>query len=156
MPDLEDLERRIKRIEDKLGIVDKYPYEFEDLAAKLDQRTWEDIWQGMDTHLIAPALVGLNREQLTHLKPTFSKTRWAEIEKELSAPSGDGITQSSIDFSRRYIVQRAFQMEEQGLIVIGGRPKDKNQKYYSIDEIFNKKEPPVDVQGWLHSTFEKI
>ena len=26
MPDLEDLERRIKRIEDNLGIVDKYPY----------------------------------------------------------------------------------------------------------------------------------
>ena len=155
MPDLEDLERRIKRIEDKLGIADKYPYEFVDLASKLDQRTFEEIWQGMDTRLIAPALVGLSREQLINLKPTFSKTRWTEIEKELSAPTGDGITQSSIDFSRRYIVQRAFQMEEQCLIVIGGRPKDENTKYYSIDEIFNKKEPPVDIQGWLDSTFSK-
>ncbi len=36
MPDLEDLERRIKRIEEKLGIVDKYPYDFVDLAENLN------------------------------------------------------------------------------------------------------------------------
>lgn len=38
MPDLEDLERRIKRVEDKLGIVDKYRYGFADLAENLDHR----------------------------------------------------------------------------------------------------------------------
>jgi flagellar motor switch protein FliG len=86
MADLEDLERRIKRIEDKLGIVDKYPYKFEDLIQNLDNRTLEHILQGMDTSELTIPLIGLSREQLLNIRPTLSKTRWNEIKNELTAP----------------------------------------------------------------------
>jgi RNA-directed DNA polymerase len=46
MSDLSDLERRIKQIEERLSIQNKYQYKFEELAGGLDRRTLEEIWDG--------------------------------------------------------------------------------------------------------------
>ena len=153
MADLEDIERRIKRIENKLGIVNEYPYTFEDIVGVLDHRTLEQIWKGMDTPETTIPLIGLNRELLLKLKPTFSKTRWNEMAKELSAPFTKETTLSTIRHSREKILDRILQLENQGEIVVG---REEGKGYLSLDELRGQKEPFVDVQSWLHSTFEKV
>jgi flagellar motor switch protein FliG len=152
MPELEDLERRIKCIEEKLGIVDNYPYDFKDLVSNLDNRTLEQMWQGMDTREITIPLIGLTQEQLLQIKPTLSKTRWNEIKNELSAPFTQETTESTIQYFREKFLDRILKMERQGEIVVArGEWKD----YVPNDPTIKKEEPLFDVQSWLHSTFEK-
>ena len=154
MPDLEDLERRIKRIEDNLGIVDKYPYDFVDLIENLDHRTLEQIWQGMDTRDVTIPLIGLNREQLLRIKPTFSKTRWNEIKIELSAPFTQETYETTIQYFREKFLDRILKMEKMGEVVVA---RGEDRPYVSHDEVMSKpKEPLFDVQSWLRSTFEKV
>lgn len=154
MPDLEDLERRIKRIEDKLGIVDKYPYVFVDLIENLDHRTLEQVWKGMETREITIPLIGLNREQILRIKPTFSKTRWNEIKNELSAPFTQGTTESTIQYFREKFLDRILKMESQGEIVVA---RGEDRLYIALDTIPTKpEEPHVDVQSWLQTVFEKV
>jgi flagellar motor switch protein FliG len=153
MPDLEDLERRIKRLEDKLGIVDKYLYSFGDLSVALDHRTWEQIWQGMDTRGISLALIGLNREQLLRIRPTFSKTRWSEITKELVEAKPEEITEDTVQSFREIIMERIHELENMGEIVIS-RGEDRPNS--SLDSLADKtKETFIEFQTWLHSVFEK-
>lgn len=154
MSDLEDLERRIKRIEDKLGIVEKHRYEFTDLAENLDHRTFEQIWQGMDTRGIALALIGLNREQVLRIRPTLSKTRWHEITRELVESKPEEITESSIQHFREIILDRIQELENMGEIVVA---RGEDRPYISLDAISDKpKEPHVDIQFWLRSVLEKV
>ena len=155
MPDLEELERRIKRIEDRLDIVDKFPYKFEELISNLDHRTWEQIWQGMDTREITLALLGLSRDQLLEIKPTLSKARWNEILKELSAPFTQDATQHTIQLFREEILKRILKLESRGEIVVA-RGDGKDYVQLDLDRKEKPVEPPFDVQSWLHSTFEKV
>jgi flagellar motor switch protein FliG len=152
MPSLEDLERRIKRLEDKLGIVDKYPYKFEDLIQNLDNRTLEHILQGMDTRELTIPLIGLSREQLLNIRPTLSKTRWNEIKNELTAPFTLETTLSTVQFFREKFLDRVLSLEKLGEIVVAR----KEDGHFSAVVVDKAKDPIVDVQGWLHSTFEKI
>jgi flagellar motor switch protein FliG len=154
MPDLEDLERRIKHIEDTLGIVDKYTYDFADLAENLDHRTLEQIWQGMDTRGIALALIGLNREQLLRIRPTLSKARWNEITRELVESKPEEFTESTIQHFREMILDRIHELEKMGGIVVA---RGEDRPYISLPSILNKPEElHVDVQTWLQSVFEKV
>src|ERR1700690_3059724 len=134
MPDLEDLERRIRRIEDNLGIVDKYPYDFVDLIENLDHRTLEQILQGMDTREITIPLIGLNREQLLRIKPTFSKTRWNEIKIELSAPFTQETYETTIQSFREKFLDRILKMEKMGEIVVA---RGEDRTYVSHDEVMS-------------------
>ena len=154
MPDLEDLERRIKRIEDKLGIVEKRRYDFADLAENLDRRTFEQIWQGMDTRGIALALIGLNQEQVLRIRPTLSKTRWNEIARELVESKPEEVTESSIQHFREIILDRIQELENMGEIVVA---RGEDRPYISFDTTPNKsEETPIDVQFWFRSVFEKV
>jgi flagellar motor switch protein FliG len=153
MIDLEDIERRIKRIEDKLGIVDKYLYNFGDLPFILDHRTWEQIWQGMDTRGISLALIGLNREQLLRIRPTFSKTRWSEITKELVEAKPDEITEGTVQSFRKIIMERIHELENMGEIVVS---RNEDRPNSSLDSFEDKtKETFIEFQSWLNSVFEK-
>ena len=51
-------------------------------------------------------------------------------------------------------MDRIHELENMGEIVIA---RGENRPYISLDAISNKpEEPPVDVQTWLQSVFEKV
>ncbi len=154
MGDLKDLERRIKRIEEQLGIQNQPHYKFEELVEGLDRRTLEMIWTGIDTHNIAVSLIGLTAEQLKNVKGTFSKTRWMEITKEYQGPFMKEITESSISVNRGLVLEKILKLESMGEIVVS-RGFDEEGEFLPLEEGKNK-EPFVDVKEWVRFTIEKI
>lgn len=152
MDELKDLERRIRRIEDHLSIVNEYPFTFEDLMEGLDHRTLETIWSGLDSYPLAVAFIGLTKEQLQRVRTTLSKVRWNEITKELNEPSMGEVTQSSVRIHREGILDRVLKLEKMGEIVVARGKDASNWEPQGKKE----EESPLDIKGWMQSTFGKI
>lgn len=154
MPNLNDIIRRIRRIEEKLGIVNEYPYSFERIIDEMDHRTLMQIFTEVPTYRLAQSLVGLNTEQLNKVKTAVSKNRWREISQELHFRPDDEVAESGIKAQREVIIGKIRELEDMGEVVI---LRGADGPYVSIDSISDHpKEPTFDVQSWLHSTFEKV
>jgi flagellar motor switch protein FliG len=152
MADLNELEKRIQRIEEQLGIQNRHRYGFEELVDFLDRKTFEMIWVGVDAYNIAVSLIGLTDEQLKKVKGTFSKTRWAEITNEYQGPFMQEITEFSIRVNREVILDKIHRLESRGEIVLGCEP-DYQGEGVPWTGIKDKQGPFVDVKGWVQSVF---
>ena len=154
MGDLNDLEKRIQRIEEHLGIQNKRRYKFEDLIDGLDRRTLEMIWTGVDTYNIAVSLIGLKVDQIKKVKGSFSKTRWAEITNEYQNPFMREITESSVQVNREVILEKIHRLESMGEIVVA-QDYDGKGEYVSWEEFLKERKGPfIDVNSWVRFVFD--
>jgi len=154
MADLNELEKRIQRIEEQLGIPNGYRYGFEELVDCLDRRTFEMIWVGVDTYNIAVSLIGLTDEQLKKVKGSFSKTRWAEITNEYQGPFMQEITEFSVRVKRQVILDKIRRLESGGEVVLGRDP-DYQGESVPWTGIKDNQGPFVDVKVWVQSVFSQ-